>query len=125
MVISGIEKELGAIFEAKRIEDDNLVYGISIIKVDANKSYLIQRFETNDSVDGSPGLAYYAAVKTSSIKLIQDNEDEENACQNCHKCKCFSCEYREGGHGGDCTGRCESCGDEPIDNCEDFKYADW
>ena len=44
MVISGIEKELGAIFEAKRIEDDNLVYGISIIKVDSNKSYLIQRF---------------------------------------------------------------------------------
>lgn len=75
MVISGIEKELGAIFEAKRIEDDNLVYGISIIKVDSNKSYLIQRFETNDSVDCSPGLAYYATVKTSSIKLIQDNED--------------------------------------------------
>lgn len=75
MVISGLEKELGAIFEARRIEDDSLVYGIAVIKVDCEKSYLIQRFETNDSVDGAPALAYYVAVKTSSIRLL--NEDEK------------------------------------------------
>lgn len=70
MIISGIEKELGAIYEAKRIENDELVYGIAVIKIDDNKSYLIQRFETNDSVDCAPALAYYIPVKTKSITFI-------------------------------------------------------
>lgn len=30
MVISGLEKELGAIYEAKRIENDELVYYIPV-----------------------------------------------------------------------------------------------
>lgn len=122
MIISGIEKGLGAVYEAKRLENNQLVYGIAIIKVDNDKSYLIQRFETNDFVDGAPAQAYFIAVKTNSIILV---EDEDNSCQNCGECKCFSCEYREGGHGGDCTGRCCNCGDEPIDKCDSFKYADW
>jgi len=75
MVIQGVEKELGAVFEAKRIEDNELVYGIATIKVDSKKSYLIQRFETNDSVDCCPAFAYYVAVETSSIRLL--NEDEK------------------------------------------------
>ena len=33
MIISGIEKELGATYEARRIVDNELVYGIAIIKV--------------------------------------------------------------------------------------------
>lgn len=75
MVIQGIEKELGAVYEARRIVDDSLVYGISVIKVDEEKCYLIRRFETDDFTDGVPALAYYAAVKTSSIRLL--NEDEK------------------------------------------------
>lgn len=67
MVIKGLLKELGATYEARRIEDDELVFGVGIIKVDENKSYLIQSFETNDYVDCAPAMAYYTAVKTDSI----------------------------------------------------------
>ena len=67
MVISGLEKELGATYQAKRIEDDQVVFGIGVIKVDEEKTYLIQMFQTNDSVDGSPAFAYYIPVKTNSI----------------------------------------------------------
>lgn len=51
--------------------------------------------------------------------------NEENSCENCGECICLSCEYREGGHGGDCIGRCYICSDEPINKCNDFKYTDW
>lgn len=72
MVIQGMEKELGAIYEARRIEDNSKVYGIAIIKVDEEKSYLIQRFETDDFTDGVPALAYYVPVTTSSVKFIKE-----------------------------------------------------
>lgn len=67
MVIQGLLEELGATYEARKIADDELVFGVGVIKVDENKSYLIQRFETDDMTDGVPALAYYAAVKTDSI----------------------------------------------------------
>lgn len=88
MVISGTEKELGATYQAKRIENDEVVYGIGIVNDvdDKNKSYLIQLFETNDFTDGAPAMAYYIAVKTDSIipltkfgmLSIDDNYDEKN-----------------------------------------------
>lgn len=122
MQIYGLEKGLGAKDEAKRIEDNEVVYGLAAIEVDDEKSYLIRLFETDDFTDGVPALAHYVAVWTSSVTEI---EDEDNTCQNCGECKCFSCEYREGGHGGDCLGRCDGCEDEPLDECPCFKYADW
>lgn len=70
MIISGIEKGLGATYEARRIIDNRLVYGIAVIKIDEEKSYLIQRFETDDFTDGTPALAYYVPVTTYSIKEI-------------------------------------------------------
>ena len=63
----------------------------------------------------------HITVKANSIRKIE----EEEACENRGECKCFSCEYREGGHGGDCLGRCDGCEDEPLDECPCFKYADW
>lgn len=123
MEIYGLEKGLGAMYQAKRIENDEVVYGLATIKVDDEKSYLIQLFETDDFTDGVPARAHYVAVRTNTI--ISLLEDEEDACQNCGECKCFSCEYREGGHGGDCSGRCYDCGDKPLDKCTMFKYADW
>lgn len=122
MTIYGTEKCLGAMYEAKRIENDEVVYGLGAIKVDDEKSYLIQMFETDDFTDGVPARAYYVAVRTDSISKL---EEEDNECHNCGECKCFSCEYREGGHGGECTGRCYECEDEPLDKCTMFKYADW
>lgn len=124
MKIFGLEKGLGAKYEAKRIEDDELVYGLAVIKVDDEKSYLIRLFETDDFTDGVPALAHYVAVKTNSVTPIEEIE-EDNACQNCGECRCFSCEYREGGHGGDCTGRCYDCGDKAILECEMFKFTTW
>lgn len=123
MTIYGTEKDLGAMYQAKRIENDEVVYGLATIKVDDEKSYLIQLFETDDFTDGVPARAYYVAVRTDSITSLL--KDEEDVCQNCGECKCFSCGYREGGHGGDCSGRCYNCEDEPLDNCTMFKSADW
>ena len=71
MIISGLEKELGATYEARRIMDDEVVYGIAVIKVNDEKSYLIQRFETDDMTDGTPALAYYIPVKTHSVILLE------------------------------------------------------
>lgn len=78
MIISGLEKELGATYEARRIVDNELVYGIAVIKVDDEKSYLIQRFETDDSTDGTPALAYYISVQTKSVSFIKDEENKNN-----------------------------------------------
>jgi len=78
MVISGIEKELGAIYEAQRIENNELVYGIAVVKVDDEKSYLIQRFETDDFTDGTPALAYYICVKTDSVNLLEEIKEKLN-----------------------------------------------
>lgn len=74
MNIYGIERGLGASYGARKIDDNEEVYGIGIIKVDDEKSYLIQKFLTNDFTDGSPALAYYVAVQTDSIFLL--NKDE-------------------------------------------------
>ncbi|MDE6292655.1 MAG: hypothetical protein K2L98_03125, partial [Bacilli bacterium] len=63
MVIFGLEPSLGASYGGKRIENDEEVYGIGIIKVDEEKSFLIQQFNTNDGVDDAPALAYYVGVK--------------------------------------------------------------
>lgn len=71
MVIQGLEKELGAIYQANRIENSEIAYGIAVIVADEEKSFLIQRFETNDSVDNAPGMAYYVAVKTKSVSTIR------------------------------------------------------
>lgn len=74
MNIYGIELGLGASYGAKRLCDEEEVYGIGIIKVDDEKSYLIQRFSTNDFTDGAPAQAYYVSVKTDSIFLL--NKDD-------------------------------------------------
>lgn len=74
MNIYGIERGLGASYGAKRICNDEEVYGIGIIKVDDNMSYLIQSFLTNDFTDGAPAQAYYVAVQTDSIFLL-DKDD--------------------------------------------------
>ena len=71
MLIQGLEKELGATYQANRIENDEITYGIAVIVADEEKSFLIQRFETNDLVDNAPGIAYYVAVKTESVSLIK------------------------------------------------------
>lgn len=71
MIFQGFEKELGAIYQANRIENDEIAYGIAVIVADKEKSFLIQRFETNDSVDDAPGIAYYVGVKTESVSLIK------------------------------------------------------
>lgn len=124
MIISGIEKELGATYEARRIVDNELVYGIAIIKVNEEKSYLIQRFETDDFTDGTPALAYYIPVRTDSVISLEDIE-EDPSCQNCGECICMHCDHREGNHSVDCIGRCSNCGDIPIHECDEYKYADW
>lgn len=94
MKIYGIEQDFGASYGAKRIFDNEEIYGIAIIKVDDEKSYLIQRFETNDFTDGAPALAYYTAVQTESIFLINKDDtfndnparklkkENSNFCQN-------------------------------------------
>lgn len=74
MNIYGIEQGLGASYGARKIDDNEEVYGIGIIKVDNEKSYLIQQFSTNDSTDGAPALAYYIAVQTDSIFIL--NKDD-------------------------------------------------
>lgn len=74
MNIYGTERGLGASYGARRIENNEKVYGIGIIKVDDKKSYLIQQFSTNDFTDGAPALAYYVAVQTDSIFLL--NKDD-------------------------------------------------
>ena len=76
MIISGLEKELGATYEARRIIDNELVYGIAVIKVNEEKSYLIQRFETDDYTDGTPALAYYIPVKTYSVIFLEQDEED-------------------------------------------------
>ena len=124
MIISGLEKELGATYEARRIADNELVYGIAVIKVDDNKSYLIQRFETDDSTDGTPALAYYIPVKTYSVILLEEDE-EDTSCQNCGECICMHCDHRESDYLAECMGRCSTCGDVPISECDEYKYADW
>lgn len=86
MQIFGLEKGLGARYEAKKIEDNELVYGLAVIKVDDEKSYLIRLFETNDFTDGAPALAHYVAVKTNSVHLLEDDDEEDN--DECDKCIC-------------------------------------
>lgn len=75
MNIYGIERGLGASYGAKSISDDKVVYGIGVIKVDDEKSYLIQQFLTDDLTDGAPAQAYYVAVQTESVFLL-DKDDE-------------------------------------------------
>ncbi len=70
MTIYGSEKCLGAKYEAKRIENDEVVYGLAAIEVDDEKSYLIQMFVTDDFIDGVPARAHYVAVRTASITPI-------------------------------------------------------
>ncbi len=74
MQIYGLEKGLGAKYEAKRIEDNEVVYGLATIEVDDEKSYLIRLFETDDFTDGVPALAHYVAVWTNSVTEIEDEE---------------------------------------------------
>lgn len=74
MVIFGLEPGLGASYAGKRVENDEKVYGIGVIKVDEEKSYLIQQFNTNDGVDDAPALAYYVAVQTDSIYMLSEDE---------------------------------------------------
>lgn len=74
MNIYGIERGLGASYGARRIYDNEEVYGIGIIKVNDEKSYLIREFKTNNFTDGAPALAYYVAVYTDSIFLL--NKDD-------------------------------------------------
>lgn len=74
MEIFGIEKGLGASYGAKRIMDNEEVYGIGVIKVDEETSYLIQSFLTNDGTDGAPALAYYVSVQTDSIFLLSKDD---------------------------------------------------
>ncbi|MBE6146836.1 MAG: hypothetical protein E7168_00720 [Firmicutes bacterium] len=54
------------------MEDNQVVFGVGVIKVDDEKSYLIQLFQTNDSVDSSLAMAYYSVVKTNSIISFND-----------------------------------------------------
>lgn len=72
MNISGIEKGLGASYGAKRIDDNEEVYGIGVIKKDDEISYLIQLFQTNDLTDGAPAAAYYISVVTDSIFILEE-----------------------------------------------------
>jgi|GEM_PF-6597603 hypothetical protein len=61
------------------------IYGIGIIKVDDEKSYLIQYFSTDDFTDGASARAYYFVVKTDSIFLLDKLEDtsfDENNLDN-------------------------------------------
>lgn len=74
MVIFGLEPGLGASYGGKRIENNEDVYGIGVIKVDEEKSFLIQQFCTNDGVDDAPALSYYVAVQTSSIYMLSEEE---------------------------------------------------
>lgn len=76
MQIFGIEKGFGAKYEAKRIYDEEIVYGLAVIEVDDEKSYLIRLFETDDFTDGVPARAHYVAVKTNTVTLLED-EDED------------------------------------------------
>ncbi len=85
MNIYGFEQELGASYGAERLCDNEDVYGIGIIKVDDEKSYLIQCFSTDDFTDGAPARAYYVVVKTDSIFLLDKLEDtsfDENNLDN-------------------------------------------
>lgn len=78
MVIFGLEPGLGASYAGKRIENDEEVYGIGVIKVNEEKCYLIQQFCTNDGVDDAPALSYYVAVKTDSIRMLSEEEELEH-----------------------------------------------
>lgn len=75
MQIYGLEKGLGAKYEAKRIEDNEVVYGLAAIEVDDEKSYLIRLFETDDFTDGVLALAHYVAVWTNSISKLEDEDN--------------------------------------------------
>lgn len=124
MTIFGSEKCLGAKYEAKRIENDEVVYGLAAIEVDDEKSYLIQMFETDDFTDGVLARAHYVAVRTNTITLLED-EYEDDSCQNCGECKCISCAYREDVcFFGQCR-RCSVCEDVPLHECERFKYVNY
>ncbi len=74
MNIYGIERGQGASYGAKRIDVNEEVYGIGVIKVDDEKSYLIQRFSTNDFTDGAPALSNYVTVRTDSIFLLSKDD---------------------------------------------------
>ncbi len=99
MDIYGSEKGLGASYRAISICDKEEVYGIGIVKVDDTKSYLIQQFSTDDFTDGTPALAYYVAVYTDSISLLNeedvliettnfDNESKDNSVKKLKKENC-------------------------------------
>ena len=88
MVITETEKELGACVGGMSVDSDEMVYGVGVVKKDAEISYLIRRFETNDFTDGAPAMAYYLPVRTNTIEfydkvvslgnLGSDNYDQVN-----------------------------------------------
>ncbi len=100
MDISGIEKGLGASYGARRVDNDQEVYGIGVIKKDNEISYLIQLFQTNDFTDGAPALAHYTSVFTDSIFILSeddlsletsdsyDNKTSENTVKQYKKSSC-------------------------------------
>lgn len=74
MIIFGLEPGLGASYAGRRIVDDEEVYGIGVVKVDEEKSYLIQQLRTNDDVDGAPAFADYVAVQTDSLYILSEED---------------------------------------------------
>ena len=62
------EKEF---FTAKRIIDNQIVYGMGVLYVDESKAYLIDHFEQNISVDGAPCYCYYQAVIPETVIKIR------------------------------------------------------
>jgi len=53
---------------------------------------------------------------------------DDNACNNCGECICFSCAYREYGVSrniADCN-RCDNeCEDVPKQKCDNYKYSEY
>lgn len=74
MIIYGLEPGLGASYAGRRIVDNEEVYGIGVVKIDEEKSYLIQQLRTNDGVDGAPAFADYVAVQTDSLYILSDED---------------------------------------------------